>query len=1146
MGGFKDYLSLCFCLFFLSLATAKPYVSWGWHGGYYLTDEEGTQAAFDTLFKYLSANPNLKAVLELEPYTIERMLLGEQFPLEKRGREERRIRNWGYGGSGEWDFLFGKEYAHRGSVGVRLTFEKGEYAQIIQAKPALNLQGKTLIFSGWIRAHKGEGAYLYIDAWDSNNFIPGSARFSQRVPPEGDWHYVELEFPVPQNAATIFPQAKIDSQPGYADFDDLSLKIKETGEELLLNGDLEDVFVPSLKDEARLKELKGLVKRGQIEIVGGAYTQPIMFTIGEEAVVRQFLLGCRAVEETLGIPVKVYAAQEPDMIGQLPQILEKFGFHAILYRTSWGAFGFVPSFDAEVVNWIGPDGTSFVAIPQPQPLRNGWGAPAGPSSDLVKECRQRGIEDPLFIAFGDFVASWVDSSAPAFLIGRFESGYANLCQRLPAENLRGKRLELSAWVRARKGSVHLYIDAHNAQGVAKGGTQTADCPLDDKWHLLKLNFRVPDDAVFIFPQGRIISFAEGDADFASLRLQDEEGKELLSLGPLPADSLPPEWDIGKSEGVKVNAEVVRGETKEGERFVRLTMKLPPTPYETKVVTIEEYLKEVGSPQVDWADAYKGFEHRFPFGLLGGRPQRADRMAEEAILKTERFLALAYGEQNERFPKELAEKLDDAWRLLLIGQHHDAWVCAPVVGGIWSKGFKSFAELTYEASREVREICQSLINPFRKDDWRRFNLLNLGGEEWEGITTLQLSLPQGLVKNPLFESGGKGLPANIEVLSRHPDGSVRELKAQILAQLPPMGYISVHLREGSSPRIEKMARASGEGERAVLENDFLRVVIAKDGLLMAYSPSGEPLLRQPAYLIGHFASGDQIGGIEEVKAYNEGSLAIGEARGRIGDVPFALRLTLSPFSPLVNLNIGFSFGEKSVIGTAGEFPPLPDVPDWARDDLKLRLVLPLNFEKPRFYSQGAFELREPYERFVPILRYGGAEGEGSAVAIYTDRATSGIFDGGEKTLSLVLAYGGNFIYAPAEFAPLSGEESYQIALYFYKGEKESARVAKYGEEIAQPIIALPVTGNLKEDVFSLLRINPQDAVELSALYPVEDGFILRLWRPYEGERKISISFAAGKEIWLADMGGNPQKKIGDNGKASFSLKQNEVITLLIKR
>ncbi|MGC8842681.1 MAG: hypothetical protein ACP5QS_01975, partial [bacterium] len=802
-------------------------------------------------------------------------------------------------------------------------------------------------------------------------------------------------------------------------------------------------------------------------------------------------------------------------------------------------------YDSEVVDWVGPDGTRITAIPQPQPLRDGWGAPATPTRDKVEECERRGIKNPLFIAFGDFVDTWVNSSLPSFAVGKFESGWANICQRLPAENERGKRLIFSGWVRARKGDAHLYIDAYDAKGIAKYGIQSVNCPLDNQWHFLSLNFLVPEDAVYIFPQGRIISSGEGDADFDALSLKDEEGRELLSSGSFELETLPEGWSVGNSRDVRVSWEILKGEAKEGERFFRLVMYVPPPNFKTRIVTLREYLSEMGEPKREWDDAYRGFEHRFPFALLAGRSQRADRLAENAILKTERLLSIAYAISSKPFPLELSEKLSDAWRLVLIGHHHDAWVCAPVIFGIWQRGFKSYAELTYEASKEAREICQAIEDELKGKDFKRLLIFNLTGKEREEIVPLLLSLPAGLIKNPVFQYAGKPLPADVEVLSRYPDGSAKEVKAYLRVKLPPMGYIKVNLQEGKGKEIGEKASASFKGDTAVLSNKFLRIVISKEGV-MAYSPSGEMFLRSPAYLAGHFASGDKVGGIEQVRAYNEGPLAFGEARGRIGGVPFELRLTLSPVSPVVKVNLKFEFGENSAIGAVGEYPSKPDVPDWARDDLKLRLVMPLSFPNPSFYSQGAFELREPYEDFFPILRYAGAEGDGKGVAIYTDRATSGIFDKNNSTLSIALANGGNFIYAPGNFVSLSGDEEYELSLYFYQGEREKAGICQLADEIAQPVFALPAGQDFKKDYLSLLGIEPENAVVVSALYPMGRGFLLRLWRPYKGEAEVSLRFAGCKDFWLTDMRGNREKKVGEGERARIKVKGNEIVTLYITR
>ncbi|MCS7254820.1 MAG: hypothetical protein NZ781_12465, partial [Armatimonadetes bacterium] len=211
--------------------------AWGWHGGYYLTDEVDTGQAFDKLFDLLETLPHLKAVLEIEPYTVERMLHGEKFEVERRGRSEPKLIGWQIGGVGKWSSAIGKEFVRNGKVGVRLQFTEGEYVHALQQVRGEKVRGKTLVFSGYIRSHKGSGAHLYIDAWSHSGYIVGSSRISERVPSDGNWHFVKVELVVPPNATKIFPQAKIAFEPTVADFDDLSLVVKETGEELLTNGD---------------------------------------------------------------------------------------------------------------------------------------------------------------------------------------------------------------------------------------------------------------------------------------------------------------------------------------------------------------------------------------------------------------------------------------------------------------------------------------------------------------------------------------------------------------------------------------------------------------------------------------------------------------------------------------------------------------------------------------------------------------------------------------------------------------------------------------------------------------------------------------------------------------------------------------------
>ncbi|HID07662.1 MAG TPA: hypothetical protein EYP10_11020, partial [Armatimonadetes bacterium] len=379
----------------------------------------------------------------------------------------------------------------------------------------------------------------------------------------------------------------------------------------------------------------------------------------------------------------------------------------------------------------------------------------------------------------------MDRYGDSWGLSEFAYGYANLCKRLDAEEFRGKKLVLTAWVRARKYGAHIYIDAHNAYGMAKAGIQSITAPPSNKWHRLQLIFHVPNDAVYIFPQGRIIA-ADGDADFDAISLRvAETGHELLPNGSFEGDELPEGWGVGKSKGVECDYEIRTDGAKVGRHYVRIRMRAPSV--RAKFTTLAQYFDMVGEPKRRWHDAYRGFEHRFPYGLLAGRPQRADRLAEDTALRTERLMALTN--------IIATDDLDDVWRLILIGHHHDAWVCAPVIFGIWHHGFRRYAELTYAASEEARRICERMMKQITQAPSDEFALVNVTGIERDEIVHLRFVLPRGIARAPaIFIADGLTMPFACKVISRYNDGSAREIDAYVRGRIPPMGYVRATVKE----------------------------------------------------------------------------------------------------------------------------------------------------------------------------------------------------------------------------------------------------------------------------------------------------------------------------------------------------------------
>jgi alpha-mannosidase len=105
---------------------------------------------------------------------------------------------------------------------------------------------------------------------------------------------------------------------------------------------------------------------GRIEYVNPAYGQAYLYNISGESVIRQFAYGMKKLRQHFpGVQFTTYSSEEPCFTSALPQILKSYGFkYASLKNpnTCWG--GYTRAYGGELVNWIGPDGNSILAVPR--------------------------------------------------------------------------------------------------------------------------------------------------------------------------------------------------------------------------------------------------------------------------------------------------------------------------------------------------------------------------------------------------------------------------------------------------------------------------------------------------------------------------------------------------------------------------------------------------------------------------------------------------------------------------------------------------------------------------------------------------------------------------------------------------------------
>ena len=163
-------------------------------------------------------------------------------------------------------------------------------------------------------------------------------------------------------------------------------------------------------DPQAYQELKSYLDKqpvdARVEMVAGTLSQPYGWAVSGESNIRQLLLGRKLIRKHFPKAVPVtYAVQEPCWASCLPQILVSLGYTGACLKdpgTAWG--GYSAGFDAEVVNWVGPDGSSIPTVPRYacENLQKVWETESADAKpEFARKCVANGIARPAGMYFQD-------------------------------------------------------------------------------------------------------------------------------------------------------------------------------------------------------------------------------------------------------------------------------------------------------------------------------------------------------------------------------------------------------------------------------------------------------------------------------------------------------------------------------------------------------------------------------------------------------------------------------------------------------------------------------------------------------------------------------------------------------------------------
>jgi hypothetical protein len=129
-----------------------------------------------------------------------------------------------------------------------------------------------------------------------------------------------------------------------------------------------EIGVNSLEEFAKTYPIWEALKKADVEIVNPLYSQPYLRQIGEESNFRQFQNGIKRINAQ-GIATNVFASSEHAFHPQLPQLLKGFGIERVIISVRLAGGG--PTSYQPKIEWVGPDGTSILAIISQSGLMNG-------------------------------------------------------------------------------------------------------------------------------------------------------------------------------------------------------------------------------------------------------------------------------------------------------------------------------------------------------------------------------------------------------------------------------------------------------------------------------------------------------------------------------------------------------------------------------------------------------------------------------------------------------------------------------------------------------------------------------------------------------------------------------------------------------
>ncbi|WP_205511512.1 glycoside hydrolase family 38 C-terminal domain-containing protein [Longitalea arenae] len=545
----------------------------------------------------------------------------------------------------------------------------------------------------------------------------------------------------------------------------------------------------------------------------------------------------------------------------------------------------------------------------------------------------------------------------------------------------------------------------------------------------------------------------------------------------------------------------------------------PTYYKTWRDYIENH--SIKTPRQNWKFSQEDILVSLVWGsqVLQQLAQRV-RTAENKLVMAEKVAALSAVYDDKPWPSAI----DEAWRNLLLSQHHDCWI-VPYngrKGNTWADKVNAWTKITNDISDS---IVYKAAAQHAEGSIRAIRVHNTTGNTRHEV--VQMKLPAGMATNEMavVDGGGKEIVSQITK-------SAGSKEICFHAVVPAMGYKTYSI---SYKRPASAAGATAtilNGGDVVLETDLYTLIIdrSKGGVVKsliakklnnrefvdAKNERGFNELSGQFYNHGGFYASSRTP--VTISILENGPVLVKAAiSGMLLDHPFTQTITLRQGDSRIDCSLNIAWKNNTGIGDAYKQSGGPDASNYHKpfydDSKKLLALFPVKFTSQKIYKDAPFDVTESrlHNTFFTtwdsiknniILNwvdvYDAKEDHG--LALFTDHTTS--YAHGEGfPLGLNVQYSGAGLWGRDH--SITGTTEIKYALIPHKGKWDESGISEQAAHWNEPLVALP-SSIVKKEERSLVNVTGT-GYQVSAVIVEGRDLLVRLFNAAGNDKVQKIAF-----------------------------------------